>query len=157
MDGTFNLGKFYVTLTTYEHLMLDNINTGKISNLSWPHTHSLGTINWSILPTLPKYAYYVPFFEECQGCQGCWFRWRCPIKAIKLAFSDSIRLQCFTHVQDELLRKLTHCAFQPQVKNKWFVTFSDGNNIAPTTKVCWNLREFQWILWEAGCFDTKVG
>ena len=56
------------------------------------------------------------------------------INATELAFFDSIHLWCFIHIRD--LRKLTGLCFLPQLNKKWFVTYSDGNCTACTTKVC---------------------
>ena len=106
IDPTFNLGKFYVTLTTYTYLQLKNKNTGVCPTFWGPmfvHTERTYEAYYYFFPTLlklePKLASVCAFGTD--GEQAL-------TKAILAVFPDEvINLRCYLHMKDNIRRKLT--------------------------------------------------
>ena len=116
IDPTFNLGKFYVTVTTYTYLHVES----KIS-------HSPPTFFGPMfVHTEKKYETYYHFFSTllklepkiCDivavGTDGE----QAIVKSLEALFPDNlIHLRCFVHMRDNIRRKLSDMLFPHSAQN----------------------------------------
>ena len=117
IDPTFNLGKFYVTITTYSYVHLIN----KVTNIS---PSFIGPI---FVHTEKNYEAYYHFFATLVKLEPSLSK-VCAIgtdgeqaiaKAAACVFSDDlIHLRCFIHMKDNIRRKLTEMLIPEYTRNQ---------------------------------------
>ena len=104
IDPTYNLGQFYVTLTTYPHLMLEDITTRKNPSLLGPvlihQRMDFSTFNYfsSTLVGFNKKLRNLSAF----GTDGQ----EALIDAFSHCFANAIQLRCFIHFKRNVSEKL---------------------------------------------------
>ena len=106
IDPTFNLGKFYVTITTYTYLHIVN----KVTNIA---PAFVGPV---FVHTEKSYEAYYHFFSTILKLEPSLSALRAIgtdgeqalVKAATAVFSSNlIHLRCFIHMKDNIRRKLT--------------------------------------------------
>ena len=106
IDPTFNLGKFYVTITTYTYMHLENKRTHISPTFFGPifeHTEKTFEACYHFFVNLmklePKLSGIRAAGTDGEGAL---------IKTLRTAFSeDLILLRCFVHMKDNLRHRLT--------------------------------------------------
>ena len=116
IDPTFNLGKFYVTVTTYTYLHVEN----RISHLSptffrpmFVHTEKTYEAYYHFFFTLLKLE---PRIRDiiAVGTDGE----QAIVKSLEALFPDSlIHLRCFVHMRDNIRRKLSDMLLPQSMQN----------------------------------------
>ncbi len=117
IDPTFNLGKFYVTVTTFIYTHVVNKGTNKSPTFFGPMFvatektyESYFFFFSSLLKLEPKLSNVVAFGTD--GEQAI-------VKAVKATFHDKIiHLRCFIHMKDIIRRKLTDLLLPEQVREE---------------------------------------
>ena len=115
VDSTFDLGKFYVTITTYRYLHVENKNSGKPPVFFGPiyvHTEKTYEAFYHFFSSLLKLE---PSLNDliAIGTDGD----PAMEKAIGAVFPESlIHLRCFIHMKDNIRRKLTELLLPQSVR-----------------------------------------
>lgn len=106
IDPTFNLGKFYVTVTTFTYSHVVNKTTSKSPTFFGPmfvHTEKNYDAYYSFFSTLMKIEPQM-MNVIAVGTDGE----QAIVKALRAVFSDkTLHLRCFIHMKDNIRRKLT--------------------------------------------------
>ena len=158
VDPTYNLGEFYVTPTTYPHLMLEDVITQKPPSLLGPvlihQRMEFSTFNYfsSTLIGLNKKLRHLAAFGT-DGQESL-------IDAFSHSFPSALQLRCFIHFKKNIAEKLKAYGV-PSAISKEFLsdifgihigsTYSEGlvdclsledfNDKLAKCKSVWNLRE----------------
>ena len=115
---TYNLGDFYVTLTTYPHLMLQDVNTGKHPTMVGPvlvHQQTdFSSFNYFI-STLISHSKHLRNIL-CFGTDGD----KALVEALAHNSQLAIQLRCF--LRKMCMRSCTHLAFQVHWLKKCYQT-----------------------------------
>ena len=117
IDTTYNLGQFYVTPTTYPHLMLEDISTRKHPVMLGPvlvhQRMDFATFNYfaSTLVGLNKTLRNVRAF----GTDGQ----ESMIEAFGHSFPHAMHLSCFTHFKKNSIEKLKEYGIPSQVSDEF--------------------------------------
>ena len=104
VDTTFNLGKFYVTTTSYPHLLLENIRTGKHPDIIGPvlvhQKLNFSSFNYfaNTLVSHERNLKNIMVFGT-DGDSGL-------IEALGHNFPKAIQLRCFIHLRKNIQEKL---------------------------------------------------
>ena len=117
IDPTFNLGKFYVTITTYTYLLVENKTTGISPTFFGP----------IFIHTEKNYEGYYHFFATLLKLEP-------KLNAIHAVGTDGetalvndlvavfpgglIHLRCFLHMKENIRRKLTDMGFPESTRNR---------------------------------------
>lgn len=115
VDGTFNLGPFYVTVMTYTNLMVENVSTHKMPTLIGPimvHMERTAEVYKHFFTQVVKYC---PTLKNIRavGTDGE----QALVNALKEVFGEKcVYLRCFKHFKDDILRKLTSLGFPDSAK-----------------------------------------
>lgn len=115
IDPTFNLGKFYVTVTTFTYTHVVNKSTSKSPTFFGPmfvHTEKNYDAYYSFFSTLLKLEPTVRnvIAVGTDGEQAL-------VKAIRSVFSEqTIHLRCFIHMKDNIRRKLTNMLLPESIR-----------------------------------------
>ena len=114
IDPTFNLGKFYVTVTTFAYTHVVNKSTGKSPTFLGPifvHTEQTSESYYTFFSTLlklePKLANIVAVGTDGE---------KAIVKALKAVFPEKIYLRCFLHMKDNIRRKLSELLLPESVR-----------------------------------------
>ena len=115
IDSTFDLGKFYVTITTYRYLHVENRSSGKSPVFFGPiYVHTEKTYEAfhlffsSLLKLEPSLINLVAVGTDGDPAME---------KAIAAVFPDTlIHLRCFIHMKDNIRRKLTELLLPQSVR-----------------------------------------
>ena len=103
VDPTFNLGKFYVTITTYTYLYVVNKVTPAFIGPVFVHTEKSYEAYHYFFSTILKLEPNLSVLRVI-GTDGE----QAPVKAATAVFSGNlIDLRCFIHMKDNICRKLT--------------------------------------------------
>ena len=120
VDSTYNLGEFYVTPTTYPHLMLEDVITGKPPSLLRPvlihQKMAFSTFNYfsSTLVGFSKKLRQLAAFGT-DGQESL-------IDAFSLSFPFALQLRCFIHFKKNISEKLKGYGIPPLwLKNFWMI------------------------------------
>ena len=109
VDTAYNLGDFYVTLTTYPHLMLQDVNTGKHPTMVGPvlvHQQTdFSSFNYFI-STLISHSKHLRNIL-CFGTDGD----KALVEALSHNFQLAIQLRCFIHFKKNVHEKLHSLGF----------------------------------------------
>ena len=104
VDTTFNLGNFYVTTTSYPHLMLECIHSGKHPSIIGPvlihQKVDFSSFNYfaSTLVSHDRYLSVLMAFGTDGDCSL--------IEALAHNFPNSLQLRCFIHLRKNIQEKL---------------------------------------------------
>ena len=105
IDPTFNLGKFYVTITTYSYSSVVNKVTKKSPTFYGPmfvHTEKTYESYYYFFSTLVKLEASLKDIVAV-GTDGE----QAIVKALETVFPNTVQLRCFIHMKDNILRKLS--------------------------------------------------
>ena len=117
VDPTYNLGQFYVTPTTYPHLLLQDITTRKHPSLIGPvlvhQRMEFSSFNYfsSTLIGFNKKLRSVKAF----GTDGQ----EALIDAFSHSFPDAVQLRCFIHMKKNIAEKLRDYGLPPHVAQEF--------------------------------------
>ena len=110
VDGTFNLGPFYVTVMTYTNSMVENVTNHKMPTFIGPimvHMEKTAEVYKHFFTQVVKYC---PLLRNIRtfGTDGE----QALVNGLKDVFgSKCVYLRCFKHFKDDILRKLTSTGF----------------------------------------------
>ena len=117
VDPTYNLGEFYVTPTTYPHLMLEDVITGKPPSLLGPvlihQKMAFSTFNYfsSTLVGFSKKLRQLAAFGT-DGQESL-------IDAFSHSFPFALQLRCFIHFKKNISEKLKVYGIPPSVAKEF--------------------------------------
>ena len=112
-DTTYNLGEFYVTPTTYKHLMLVDVTTQKHPTMAGPilvhQRKNFSSFNYfaNTLVCFNKQLQHIKVFGT-DGDQAL-------IEAFSHNFSEAKQLRCFIHLKQNIAGKLKDTGMPPSV------------------------------------------
>ena len=117
IDPTFNLGKFYVTITVYTNLLLENKVTGISPSFFGPifiHTEKTYEAYYYFFSTILKLEPKLNALHAV-GTDGE----KALVNALFAVFSSHlIHLRCFLHMKDNIRRKLTDMVFPESIRER---------------------------------------
>ena len=112
-DMTYNLGEFYVTPTTYKHLMLEDIITHKHPTMAGPvlvhQRKNFSSFNY-FANTLVCFSRQIKRIKAF-GTDGD----QALIEAFSHNFSEAKQLRCFIHLKQNISGKLKDTGMPPSV------------------------------------------
>ena len=135
IDPTYNLGQFYVTPTTYPHLMLEDVTTSK-------HPSVLGLILVHQRVNFSAFHYFasslIGLNKNTRNLRAFGTDGQEPlIDAFSHSFPSAVQLRCFIHFKRNVFEKLREYGIPSSVAEEFIADILASMQAVHTTRVWW--------------------